>query len=184
MSSSKLPLYPKISSVYNKIMQFAFAVVLTQENQFNLFARNYIAQTAVTVRTFFDGKKRNGLSAYVNSLTALPIVSEVVVYDSRGQTLAASQGSSTVKQHFALLPGYFNPQKAYVPFIAEVRDQELLGYIRINLDKEFLTGEIRASLERQFEIFKLLLVLAAMAGIFFMRSFNRLPTKDFKVFKP
>ena len=82
MTQSELPLYPKISSIYNKILQLAIAIVMliilmnimldnhvsnqdVVQAHFSEYGDNYINQAAnATLLLMSTGKKSTSQSAY------------------------------------------------------------------------------------------------------------------------
>jgi membrane protein len=195
MSQAELPLYPKISSIYNKIMQFGLALLLIVvignlwvfglqranndvDKQFYMMARHYVTQASLTAKMFFEQNKTVEFTDYVNSLAGAELVAQAVIYDPQGKVLASSVSSSTINEYFGVDAGHFELNRPYIPFAQEIRGDKLYGYIRLNLNRNELIGEVKEKLNRQFEIFRLLLICSGVAGMFLIRSFNRISSKN------
>jgi membrane protein len=125
MKQAEQPLYPKLSSIYNKILQLASAILLiivlmsilqasSGKNSDNLSAHfNYIAKqqlqqaiagVAVILEQNYDNKKdrENFLRRYLDGLTKVNFVQQAHLYDASGALLVSSVSVEKDKQGNAL----------------------------------------------------------------------------------
>jgi membrane protein len=126
MKQAEQPLYPKLSSIYNKILQLASAILLIivlmsilqasgGKNSDNLRAHfNYIAKqqlqqaiagAAVILEQTHGSKKdrENFLKRYLDGLTKVNFVKQAHLYDASGALLVSSASVEKDKQGNALL---------------------------------------------------------------------------------
>ena len=114
MKQTQQPLYPKLSSIYNKILQLASAILLivvlmamwqatAVKNRLNLAEHfNYIAKqqlqqaivgTAVIFKQKYKSNKQRKkvLQDYLNGLSRVDFVKQVHLYDVTGALIVSSQ---------------------------------------------------------------------------------------------
>ncbi|MBU2894239.1 hypothetical protein KO495_13040 [Colwellia sp. D2M02] len=114
MKQAEQPLYPKLSSIYNKILQLASAILLivvlmnmwqatgikNRDNlaeHFNYIAKQQLQQASVGTATImaqeYDGNQRNKetLQTYINGLNEVDFIKQVHLYDPTGLLIASSQ---------------------------------------------------------------------------------------------
>ena len=205
MTQSEQPLYPKLSSIYNKIMQLAIAVVLiiilmnvllfnfqqtdrTIEQHFRSIGQEYSAQTAKALAVLSDetlaAKKYQKLAQdYVQSLVGENGVHEALFYGPTGQVVHQSESANTINQLYGVADFNVNTSDEFIPVISEVRDQkqQLLGYLRLTLDKAHFVDKLNEANSDTSELFRALLVLAGIAGFFLTRGFNRFSRQGFRM---
>lgn len=209
MTQSELPLYPKLSSIYNKIMQLAIAVVLIlvlinvlifsqQENEENIeqhfkgIGQQYSQQIAISVASLLENKNNKQIETYIEQLVKSPEIYEVFVYSNSGQLLFESKDANPIKDLYGVSKSYFNSSAAFVPFVQELRedlqgkettDNELLGYVRLTLDKNSLVKPLFVANNDTSEIYRILLCLAVAVGFLLTRGLNRFSRQGFRLDK-
>jgi len=114
MKQTQQPLYPKLSSIYNKILQLASAILLivvlmsmwqsiTVKNRVNLadhfdyIAKQQLQQGIVGVTVILKQKhdsksqRKKVLQGYINGLSRVDFVKQVHLYDVTGALIVASE---------------------------------------------------------------------------------------------
>jgi len=118
MNKSEQPLYPKLSSIYNKILQLVSAIVLIvllmtfwvanteKSNQalqqhFEQVSNIFLQQTIMGIsvlltenQSLVNKKMRNAqLQSYINNLASADFIKQIHLYDSTGSLLFKSKSS-------------------------------------------------------------------------------------------
>lgn len=196
MKQKQQPLSPKLSSVYNKILQLAIAVFLIvmvmnfwvssrheQQMQIqqhaNTVGKMYLAQAATSVSPLLS-KQPSDLQEYVDGLAQQPLVESVHVYGKTGQTIAASRQNQSIKDLFGLSPASINKSDVITPFVKELRIEALEGYIRLSLNRSLLTDDLIANSNSQYDIIRLLMIVAGIIGFLLTRGLNRFSRQGFR----
>ena len=181
MRQTDVPLYPKITSIYNKILQLGLAtisiIVITNiwtenftasdssfDQHFQQIGNDFMQQTVIVAEVLLKAKKHKQLVQYIESLPKANIVFDAHLYDLTGQTIAKSKKSQSMNTLFGLLPATNNNSQQYVPFVQEIRNDKLYGYIRVTLIKEKVTDTLVERMQNQSTQFLLVIVLALLAG--------------------
>ena len=130
MNKSEQPLYPKLSSIYNKILQLVSAILLIvilmtfwvanaeKSNQvlqqhFEQVAEKFLQQTVAGISVLMtdnnssiDKKTRNvQLQSYLNSLAKTDFIKQIHLYDKTGSLLLKSESSGETSASIKLLYG-------------------------------------------------------------------------------
>lgn len=201
MQQTDLPLYPKTSSIYNKILQLGIATVLIVvllnfsvqsfnnlavdvEQQFNRTGDNFVEQAMVTASVLLKKNDPQLLRDFISQLPNAPMVFDARLYDANGQLIAQSQDSESINQLYGLELGSDNKARQLVPFIKEIRQESLLGYIRITLKKSEITAPLDQLLSDQSKSINLMLILAGLIGFLLTRGFSRFSRQSYRVGKP
>jgi len=202
MTQIAQPLYPKLSPIYNKIMQLviaiAFIVILmnlwiysqTQnkhsiEQQFYDVGHQYLKQTSVGLSVLTPEVKtkesRKILQNYVDELEKVEVVKQIHVYDVSGQLIISSQNAKSIKVLFGLSDNELDKSRFSVPFVGEVRNDELVGYVRLTLDKQYLTTKLLKNNDEQFTLLRLMMIIAGVVGFLLTRGLNRFSRQGFRL---
>ncbi|WNC67581.1 AhpA/YtjB family protein [Thalassotalea nanhaiensis] len=194
-------IYPKVTSIYNKLLQIGVAIILLLmilnlsimgmddsekllENHFNTVAKQYLEQSVNTSKVLLVNKNKKQLQAFVQSLSDSDLVTEARLYDAQGQTIAESERSTSVSTLVGIEQGSIDNSDLYVPFIKEIRTDKLIGYIRLNLVKDQVIDTMQVQIYSQFELFRIMLIIAVFAGFLLTRGFNRFSRQGLRVSKP
>ncbi|QBG35449.1 hypothetical protein [Litorilituus sediminis] len=118
MKQPEQPLYPKLSSIYNKILQLASAILLiivlmsmwqsinvkdqvNLQNHFDFVAKQYLQQAASSAQLLLQQKysskaaRNKAMQSYLDDLVKVDFVNQVHLYDEKGQLLlSASQNDN------------------------------------------------------------------------------------------
>ncbi|NQZ22845.1 MAG: hypothetical protein HRT53_12415 [Colwellia sp.] len=202
MTQIEKPLYPKLSSIYNKIMQLAIAIAFivllmnlwiysqTQTEQtinqhFYDVGEQYLQQTSAGVSVLTTEIKtkqsRILMQKYVDELQQAQAIKEIHLYDVTGQLLISSKGAKSVKALYGLSENKLNKSEGFPPFIGEIRQKTLLGYVRLTLDKKYLTEKLLTNSEEQFTLLRLMMIIAGIVGFLLTRGLNRFSRQGFRV---
>jgi membrane protein len=211
MNKLELPLYPKLSSIYNKILQLVSAILLivilmvflvvnaeksdqALEQHFEQMSENFLQQavagTSVMLGKNKDaGSKKNQnalLQSYLNNLASADFIKQVHLYDETGLLLLKSELSGEASSSIKLLYGIdesmqtLDKSKQYVPFIKEIRNKNLVGYLRLTIEKSYVTSELAKKNEESQTFSRLLLIIAGLIGFLLTRGLNRFSRQGFR----
>jgi len=202
MTQTEKPLYPKLSSIYNKIMQLviaiAFIIILMNlwiysqtknkqsiDQHFYDVGQQFLHQASaglsvltVEVKT---KQSRQLLQNYVDELQQSNLIKEVHLYDVSGQLIISSEDAKSVKALFGLSDNKLNKSEFSVPFIGEIRKESLVGYVRLTLDKKQLTTKLLKNNDQQFTLLRLMMIIAGVVGFLLTRGLNRFSRQGFRL---
>ncbi len=200
MTQSELPLYPKLSSIYNKIMQLAIAIVLiiilmnillfsqgqnqtNIEQHFRTIGEQYTQQSSNSLSLLLSNKKTKQTQQYIDQLVTLIDVKEAHVYDVSGQLLFHSTESNSINELYGISEFRVDNSALFIPFVSEVRtlDNQLQGYVRLTLLKSNITEPLLVMNDDNFELFRILLVLAGIIGFLLTRGLNRFSRQGYRL---
>ncbi len=223
MKQPEQPLYPKLSSIYNKILQLASAILLiivlmsmwqsTSEkdkvnlsSHFDYVAKQYLQQASAGTAALFkqEYKSKNYrnkvLQDYLDGLIAVDFVKQVHLYDETGLLLltgniapdilkgeinskidSKKELSQSIVELYGLAPQQANLSERYTPFVKEIRDDELHGYIRFTIEESYLTQVLAQADEDRQTLFRLMLLLAGFVGFLLTRGLNRFSRRGYRL---
>ena len=202
MTQITQPLYPKLSPIYNKIMQLAIAIALivilmnlwiysqTQNKQsieqhFYDVGHQYLQQASAGLSVLTSEVKtkesRQLLQNYIDELQKAEVVKEIHLYDLSGQLIISSQNAKSIKALFGLSDNKLDKSKFSVPFVSEVRKDVLVGYVRLTLDKNYLTTKLLKNNDEQFTLLRLMMIIAGVVGFLLTRGLNRFSRQGFRL---
>jgi membrane protein len=211
MNKLEQSLYPKLSSIYNKILQLVSAILLivllmtfwvanteksnqVVEQHFEQVAEKFLQQSVAGVsvlltenKSSINKKIRNAqLQSYLNNLANADFIKQVHLYDNTGLLLLKSESSGEASASIKLLYGIdeslptLDKSKQYVPFIKEIRDGRLIGYLRLTIEKSYLTAELAKNGVESQTLSRLLLIIAGLIGFLLTRGLNRFSRQGFR----
>ena len=212
MKQSEQPLYPKLSSIYNKILQLFGAILLivllmtlwvsTAEKSEQVLSRHF-EQTAekflqqaiagvsvllVEKKTSQDKKSRDiQLQYYLSNLAKADFIKQVHLYDETGLLLFKSASGGEASASIKLLYGIdeslqtLDKSSMYSPFISEIRTDKLVGYLRITIEKSYLTASIATYNDDTQTLYRFLLIIAGVVGFLLTRGLNRFSRQGFRI---
>ncbi len=204
MKQAEQPLYPKTSSIYNKIMQLASAIMLiivlmnmwtstVSKNEVNLqhhfsyLGDEFLQQASAGVFAFVDGngvlsKHSKALKRYIDTLAShSTLVKSVHLYDQTGLLLMSSVTDISVNDLYGISPQKLNRSEQLTTFVQEIRTEKLLGYLRITVEKTHLIEKLAMIDEEQQSLFRLMLLMAGIAGFLFTRGLNRFSRQGYRL---
>jgi len=199
MTQIEQPLYPKVSSIYNKIMQLAIAIFIiiilmnlwlfsNERNQqtinqhFNDISQQYLKQTVSGITVLLPDSKKN-IQRYIDELTANDWLKDISLYDKTGQLIFSSNNQISMNDLFGRSALKADRSDKFVPFVVEIRDDEVKGYVRITIVKKSLISALELSGKQNFDLFRLMLILAGVVGFLLTRGLNRFSRQGFRVDK-
>jgi len=198
MDSSKQPLYPKLSSIYNKLMQLGIAIVLivvllnlwvtsnyhsekTIHDHFYVTVEQHLQQAISGILSLKLIDNNDDLQKFVDGVADQKWVYEVRVYDQTGKAIAVSKNSPSVKDIFGVTLNKTNKSKQFVPFIKEIRTESLIGFMRITVKKDhFIKGLSQTSYDNH-AMLRLMMLIAVCIGFLLTRGLNRFSRQGFRV---
>jgi len=194
----KSPLAPKVSSIYNKIMQLSLAIMLiivvmdlsvtsfeqnqtTIDEHFNYVGHQYLQQAASALQLNLSIKQRKVLQQQIELLSENEIVNDIRFYDKTGLLVASSTRSAEINELYGLSMNKSNKSEQFVPFVKEVRTDKLNGYLRITLEKSLITKRLEDKNKTLNELLRLMLLLAGTVGFLLTRGFNRFSRQGYRL---
>lgn len=211
MNKLEQPLYPKLSSIYNKILQLVSAILLivmlmtflvinTEKNDqvlalhFEQVAEKFLQQSvsgisvllneSQTVNNNYNSTPR--LQTYLDNIAEADFIKQVHLYDETGLLMLKSQLDGVTTSSIKILYGIdettksLNKSAQYTPFIMEIRNDKLLGYLRIIIEKSYLTSELSENNHESQTLYRFLLIVAGLIGFLLTRGVNRFSRQGFR----
>jgi membrane protein len=204
MKQPEQPLYPKTSSIYNKIMQLASAIMLiivlmnmwtstVSKNEVNLqhhfsyLGDEFLQQATAGIFALVDSKgvlnkHSTALKRYINTLANhSALVKNVHLYDQTGSLLISSTAETSVNDLYGISPQKLNRSEQLTTFVQEIRTEKLHGYLRITIEKTHLIQKLATVDEEQQSLFRLMLLMAGIAGFLLTRGLNRFSRQGYRI---
>lgn len=121
MKQPEQPLYPKLSSIYNKILQLASAILLiivlmsmwqsinvkdqaNLQTHFEFVAKQYLQQASSSTQLLLQQKyqsksaRNQALQAYLDDVVKVEFINQAHLYDDKGQLLLSASQSDNLEQ--------------------------------------------------------------------------------------
>lgn len=212
MKKSEQPLYPKLSPIYNKIMQLLSAILLivllmtlwlsTAEKSeqalslhFEQTAEKFLQQAIAGVSVLLVNKEISQskktryaqVQSYLNHLGDADFIKQVHLYDATGLLLLKSasggEASASIKSLYGIDESIqtLNKSGKYSPFISEVRTDKLIGYLRLTIEKSYLTDTLAKDNHNAQTLHRFLLIIAGLVGFLLTRGLNRFSRQGFRM---
>lgn len=198
MTQAEQPLYPKLSSIYNKIVQLAiaiaFIVVLMNlwifisqdmeqsiEDHFTFTSNQYVEQMIPALVSFSDLKSKKTL-AYLEQSAKVEWIQQIDLYDVTGQLINSGK-NKTIKDLYGISLNHQNTSRAYVPFVSEIRTNKLIGYIRVTVEKRYFVEALKDANKRHYDLIRLMMLIAGFVGFLLTRGLNRFSRQGFRLAK-
>ena len=211
MNKSEQPLYPKLSSIYNKILQLVSAILLIvlllvflvsniEKNEqalaqhFEQVSDKFLQQAIAGINVLLSENtagiskktRNNQIQSYLNNLADADFIRQIHLYDETGLLMLRSESSGEASESIKLLYGIdesfptLDKSKQFVPFIKEIRNERLTGYLRVTIEKSYLTDELAQVNYESQNLSRLLLVVAGVIGFLLTRGLNRFSRQGFR----
>lgn len=201
MPQSDLPLYPKLSSIYNKIMQLAiaifFIIILMNLSLFSeaqnkqqirqnvdYVGKQLLAEAAVGIEIFLAKNDLDSLQKYLDGLTESTLIKEVVTYDPTGQQIVGSKISGSINDLYGVSLNKMNRSEELFSYVQELRSSQLDGYVRLTLAQAHLSKDLQENNDQQSTLSRLMLMIAGAVGFLLTRGFSRFSRQGFRLAKP
>ncbi len=212
MNPVEQPLYPKLSPIYNKILQLVSAILLivvlmaiwvasVEKSQqiitqhFKHTADKFLQQAIAGTSTLLEENsvpvnKKNRyalLQNYLNNMAQADFVRDIHLYDATGLLILEAKhenySSSSIKTLFGIEQTQKTLDKSdkYTPFIEEIRQEQLKGYLRITIEKSLLTAVLEQESHDRQALFRVLLIIAGLIGFLLTRGLNRFSRQGFRM---
>lgn len=198
MTLEQAPLYPKFSSIYNKIMQLAIAICLlvvvmnlwvysfteskqTVDGHFSAMSEQLLTQM-VNSALLFKREKPEQLQIFIDtSIDSHVWLKDISIYDETGQLIIHSTDQESIVSLYGLTPATLDQSKHFTPFIKELRDEKLQGYIRITVENNSFTQGLSNSADKQFDLFRMMMILSGIIGFLLTRGLSRFSRQGFRL---
>jgi membrane protein len=212
MKQLEQPLYPKLSSIYNKILQLLSAILLivllmtlwvsTAEKSeqvlsehFEQTSERFLQQAVAGVLVLLveneGGQSKKSryaqLQSYLNHLGDADFVKQVHLYDETGLLLLKSSSGGGASASIKSLYGIDeklktrNKSNIYSPFVSEIRTDKLIGYLRLTVEKSYLTDSLAKDSYTTQSLYRFLLIIAGCVGFLLTRGLNRFSRQGFRL---
>lgn len=197
MAQTKQPLYPKISPIYNKILQLAIAICLivvlmnlwvfsygnnqqASQKHFVQLNEQYLGQIVSASMILLSNDKED-IQKYFDQLAQNQWVKDISFYDQTGQLLVATQDQGSINDLFGISINKANRNEQFTTFVHEVRGESLQGYIRLTVENHVLMKNIEQSSYLHYDLVRLMIILAMLVGFFLTRGLNRFSRQGFRL---
>jgi membrane protein len=194
---SEQPLYPKISSIYNKIMQLAIAIFLiivlmnlwvfsygknqrATKNHFDEVSSQYLVQISAA-STILLQKNKHEVEQYFNDVSQSPWIKDISLYDVTGQLIFATEQYSSINDLYGLSKNKIKRNDEFSTYVQEIRGDELIGYVRLTIKNNSITAGIEQASEQHDGLVRLMMILAVIVGFFLTRGLNRFSRQGFRL---
>jgi len=208
MVQTEQPLYPKLSSIYNKIMQLAIAIMLmiavmnilifsgnkteqVFEQQFVNVAQDYTQNVANTIAVLLTAKKSSRdnslLTQYLQNLPQAAMIHDAIFYDASGQINVSSKQAKSIKELYGINQYRINRSAEFIPFVSEIRlgkEQKLHGYLRLTIKKAYIMKTLVNNDHDNHQFIRLMLIMAGFIGFLLTRGLNRFSRQGYRVHRP
>ncbi|MFT7007141.1 MAG: membrane protein [Colwellia sp.] len=212
MKQSEQPLYPKLSPIYNKILQLLGGILLilllmslwvsTAEKSeqalslhFEQTAEKFLQQAIAGVSVLLVEKQASQskkvrlaqLQSYLNHLGKADFIKQVHLYDETGLLLLKSasggEAGATIKSLYGIDESLqtLNKSNIYSPFVREIRPDKLVGYLRLTIEKSYLTATLAKQNDNTQTLYRFLLIIAGVVGFLLTRGLNRFSRQGFRM---
>jgi len=204
MVQTEQSLYPKLSSIYNKIMQLAIAIVLivvvmnlwvTSDLKYNqviqqhvsIIGHNYTTNIANTIKLLLAQKRTKSnrvlLKRYIQSLNSSAFIKDARLYDKSGQLLLSSKNTTSINELFGISQNTINQSDRFLPFVAEFRDKKgkQSGFLRLTIQKDFLTKTLDENNKNKRQLERIMLIIAGVIGFLLTRGLNRFSRQGYRL---
>ncbi len=198
MEAPNLPLYPKLSPIYNKLIQLGIAIVLiivllnlwvtsnnhserTIHEHFYHVAEQHLDQAISGVLSLELIDNKDELEKYVDSVARADWVYDAHVYDATGKTLAVSGSDASIKDVYGITLNKSNKSDEYIPLIQEIRTDELIGFMRITVKKSYFIDDLYDTNYDNHAMLRLMIVMSVFIGFLLTRGLNRFSRQGFRL---
>ena len=212
MKQSEQPLYPKLSPIYNKILQLVSAILLivvlmtlwvstAKKNEqalslhFEQVAEKFLQQAIAGVSVILIDKEGSQskktryaqVQTYLNQLAEADYIKQIHLYDKTGLLLlkstAGGEASASIKSLYGIDESLqtLNKSSTYSPFVSEIRTDILIGYLRLTIEKSYLTTTLAKSNDNTQTLYRVLLIIAGLVGFLLTRGLNRFSRQGFRI---
>jgi membrane protein len=132
-----------------------------------------------------DNSENELIQQTVDELAKMKFVKSVHLYDDTGQVLFFSSSenfeSDSINDLYGISPYKGNSSAKFVPFVQEIRSDNLLGYLRFTNEKGQLSEALNEASNQRQQLLRLMLVLAGLVGFLLTRGFNRFSRQGYRI---
>ena len=208
MQQSELPLYPKLSSIYNKIMQLAIAIVIivvlmefwlyasrSMENtighNFTQTSRDFVSQvnkglTAIILSNESIADKQiinKQIQAYIDQSAQPKWIKDISYYGETGELLLSSTDQRSINALYGISLYQPNLSKQYVPFVEDVLTENSHGYLRVTMERDYFTSRLSQANFEHYDFIRVMMILAGLVGFLLTRGLNRFSRQGYRLNK-
>ena len=109
------------------------------------------------------------------------------MYDETGLLLLKStlggEASASIKSLYGIDESLqtLNKSAQYSPFVSEIRTDKLIGYLRLTIEKSYLTSTLAKNNNNTQTLYRFLLIIAGLVGFLLTRGLNRFSRQGFRM---
>ena len=74
-----------------------------------------------------------------------------------------------------------NKSDKYSAFVSEIRTDKLVGYLRLTIEKSYLTDNLAKDNDDKQTLYRFLLIIAGVVGFLLTRGLNRFSRQGFRM---
>jgi len=198
MPQSQPLFYPKTIYVYNKITYLVIAligiVILIDswlstnaidknkiESHFSEISYQFVHQASNGIKMFLVNNERELLPKYINSIAESPLVKSIHFYDPSGQLIVSAVNNDSsnnngaelsINDLYGLSLERENISREYIPFVSEIRTDTLQGYVRITIERAYLSKGLLATSNDRHRRFAMMIIIAFIVGFLLKKIFS------------
>ncbi len=205
MKQLEQPIYPKSSPIYNKILQLVAAIIFlivlmniwlfivdksetTLSEYFDYTSNQHLQQAIAGIDVLLtteSNNKNDTLQRFINKLNEIDFIKQVDLYDITGTLMMSSHNTTSsnlsINDLFGLSENKLNKSDKYVPFVHEIRNDKLLGYLRLTVEKSYFVSTFKKENEEREMLFRLMFLLAGLVGFLLTRGLNRFSRQGYRL---
>lgn len=198
MTQTELHFYPKLSPIYNKILQLLMAIALIMvvmnlwvyssstnyqgiDEHFNAIGQQYLQQTSTGIEVLLAENNKKAIQDYIDGIAKTSWITGIHLYDTSGQVIASSENSQSIIELYGLSLQKLDRSIINIPFVQELRTSSLNGYVRITIEKNYLVNDLQKNSHDQFGLLRLMLILSGVVGFLLTRGLNRFSRQGFRM---
>jgi len=125
--------------------------------------------------------EKAALQTLLEKLTTDKLVHDILLYDQTGQLIASSSNAKDINSFYQPASNGSRMASDYAPFVSELRNPELIGYLRMTINQNLLTAPLQQANYDNYELMRLMALFAVVIGYFLTRGFSRFSRQGFRV---
>ena len=200
MPQSQPHFYPKTIYVYNKITYLAIAligvIILIDswlstnaidknkiETHFSEISYQFVDQASNGIKMFLMNNERELLPKYIQSIAASSLVKSIHLYDQSGQLIVSAvttdnEAELSINDLYGISLERENISREYIPFVREIRTDDLQGYVRITVDKSYVSKGLLTTSNDRHRRFAMMIIIAFMVSFLLTKTFSGWRSKN------
>jgi len=161
---------------------------ITLNEHFDYTSNQHLKQAIAGIDVLLTSKlenKNENLQRYINKLNDIDFIKQVHLYDTTGLLIFsgknASSTNSSINDLYGLSENKLNKSDQYIPFVHEIRNDKLLGYLRLTIEKSYFVASFQKENDEKEMLFRLMFILAGLVGFLLTRGLNRFSRQGYRL---